>query len=375
MSALGMKQVTPFPARRKIFMDDINCLSLTLMLPGMKQTNPCLCGSDGYTPMKAKFAFMKRPQLIFIVAGLLLVAGAGLWVYLSIIQPRSWPQAEALVVSSRVINPGGPGQYTTELVLRTRENETDRDVTLVSSWTSASYDLVRKQVDKYVPGRSLRVAVNPSDPKDLRYDLDVTLMNMTGPGVLAILGLVFGGIGMWFMRPAGPRPADDSLTWMRVGWAFGLIGIVLTTIGVTLLMSDLAMLREWPEADAQVVAVQLVTASPGMQQSGAGQAALVDTEVTFRYTVGARTYTNRTLYGVASTDVASARGRMTKYAPDTRHKIRFRPGDPNVIRYDMDSKFTVFFVSGILLLMGLLFAGLGIMVRLVFARSRQGAGS
>ena len=73
--------------------------------------------------------------------------------------------------------------------------------------------------------------------------------------------------------------------------------------------------------------------------------------------VGDRSYQSTTLYGIASSSESRASNMLATYAPGTSHVIRYRPGDPNVIRFDMDSYFAVFVMSIALLAMGLVFGG------------------
>jgi hypothetical protein len=50
---------------------------------------------------------------------------------------------------------------------------------------------------------------------------------------------------------------------------------------------------------------------------------------------------------------------LSMFAPGTRHQIRHRPDDPNVIRYNLTWSFGTFALSGGMVLMGLVFLGIG----------------
>ena len=114
---------------------------------------------------------MRTSEAALIVVGLALLGGSGASYYYGVQRPLSWPRTQAVVVSSRVINPRDPNQYTPELVLRLERGERRDQVTLTGSWSSASYDTVKSHVDRYPSGSSTEVAVNPEDDTDVRYEL------------------------------------------------------------------------------------------------------------------------------------------------------------------------------------------------------------
>ena len=313
---------------------------------------------------------------VFIVIGAALLAGAALWYEFGVRRPATWPRADAEVVSSRVINPEGPNDYRPEIVLRYEIGGSVRETAIVPSWKSSSYDMVRSHVDQYPTGTRLTVAVNPNDPSDARYEIGVTAMNLLGPGVLLFLAVVFAGIGVIAGRwqPGRRRPVSETgdyeqagtgahdhgiLVARRVGMAFVAIGIVLIGIGAVLVRGDAAVLSEWPIIDGTVVASRVVNAGSTSSSGSRGSRALFDAEVTFRYVVDGRTYENRTAYGTRTTDRSAAEERAAFYAPGTTHAIRVMPQDPNIIRFDLDNPINAYWLSGAIMLMGVVFAGLG----------------
>jgi hypothetical protein len=318
---------------------------------------------------------MRRFEWVFIVVGVALAAGAAYWYYAGVYVPTTWPQVRSSIVSSRIINPGGPNKFTPEITFRYAVRGVPYDTVVVPSWTSSSYDMVRAHVDRFPAGSSGFVAVNPDDPRDIRYEIGASLSTLIGPGVLGLLGVIFGGIGVgtlyWSARdarsPARRQPKDDGRLWRRVGGAFGTIGLIVLTVGLWMVWSDAAMLRDWPSVEAEVVASSVVAAArSGSSGRRLGSSTMYDTQVTFRYEVAGRPFENATTYGISSSDPSYARNRAQTYAPGTRHTIRHRPGDPNIIRFDMDSTLAVFALAGGLTLMGLVFVGLGAAVYKVF---------
>jgi hypothetical protein len=330
---------------------------------------------------------MRRIESIFIVVGIALAAGAAWWCYAGVYLPTTWPQARSSIVSSRIINPGGPNKYTPEITFHYVVRGVPYDTVVVPSWSSGSYDLVRGHVDRFPAGSSGFVAVNPDDPRDIRYEIGASLSTLIGPGVLGLLAVIFGGIGVgtlyWSKRPArravGPEsdwrhavPADDGRLMRRVGGAFGTIGLIVLAVGIWMAWSDAAMLRDWPSVDAEVVASSVVSSTrTGSSSRSLSSPTMYDTQVTFRYEVAGRRFENATTYGISSSNPSDARDRVREFAPGTRHTIRHRPGDPNIIRFDMDSTIAVFALSGGLSLMGLVFVGLGAAVYKVFGSSRR----
>ncbi len=312
-----------------------------------------------------------RVESFFLLVGLGLLAGASYAYYAIVMRPASWPQVDAHIVSSRVVNPGGPNSYAPELVFRLDADGSTRDVKIAPSWSSSSYGVVRSHVDQYPSGRRVKVAVNPGDRDDLRYEVGPTMTNMIAPGVLGLLGVVFSAVGAIAMRAgrkkdewappafdeAGRPVADGSGAIRLVPRIFALVGVIITAIGGMMIRSDVRMLESWPEIEGRVLESRVVT----VNSSGSRSATTVmyDTAVKFHYVVDDVAYENGTRYGVATSSRGGAEARADAYAPGTVHRIWHRPGDPNLIRFDLDGKVHVFFLSGAILAMGLIFLGLG----------------
>jgi uncharacterized protein DUF3592 len=298
--------------------------------------------------------------LLFLVIGLGLVAAAGFAYYYMVLRPQSWPRSDALVVSSRVVNPTSPSQHQPEIVFRVERDGQTRDVTVTAAWSSSSYDSVRAYIDRFPAGAIVPVAINPADASDLRYELGASLLNLLVPGILGTLGLVFTVVGLATLRPrkvSASSPAQSAQALRRVAVTFTIIGAVLVGIGIWLFARDAAMLREWPTVDGEVTDVALVTRSSRSQ--GGPSSRLYDVQVTFAYTSGGKRYESQTTTGVASTSRDRAATLLKQYAKGTHHPIRHRPDDPNVIRFDV-SRLSIFAAAGGLTLMGLVFLGFGL---------------
>jgi hypothetical protein len=303
-----------------------------------------------------------RVEHIFILIGAGLIAGAAAWYEFGVRRPQTWPRTDAEVVSSRVVNPRGPGHYTPEIVFRYHvAGEGIRQRAIVANWSSSSYDMVRGYVGDYPAGRHLSVAVNPSDPDDIRYELGATIVNLAAPGILLTLGLVFGGIGVVVLRrsswPRASTRLHDASMARRIGMTFVAIGVVVLGISTLLLRAELRAAREWVPVDARVIASRVIVT--GLSSSGSsGARQMYDTEITVRYAVGGTAYESTTRSGTSTSSRRSAEDEAARFAPGTSHTVHVKPDDPNIVRFDFGS-WTRFLLPGGLLAMGVVFAGLG----------------
>lgn len=301
------------------------------------------------------------PGLVFLLVGLALLAGAAWAYHATITRPLSWPRTEAVVVSSRVVNPKKPAQYQPEIVFELRDGGGSRRVTIVASWSSSSYAVVRSYVDGYPAGARVEVAVNPAAPDDVRYALGPTLPNLLLPGILGVLGLVFALVGLVTTArrppPATAAAVGSAATVRWVSIVFLAIGVVLAAIGAWLWSLGTAL--DWPEVEATVVHAAVIDA-PSSARSRTRPA--YDIQVTFEYEVRGARLASRTASGHTTRGRASAEARLDAYAPGSRHRIRHRPDDPGVVRFEV-SAFRERTIPAAMLLMGAVFAGFGVMIR------------
>jgi hypothetical protein len=302
------------------------------------------------------------------LVGVALVAGGGWWAYAGAYVPMTWPRTSAEVVSSRVINPGGPSKHEPELVFRYAAAGQIRERKFKSAWSSGSYDIVQRFVEEYPAGRRLVVGVNPADPDDIAYDLQWSFNNLIGPIIVGGLGVLFVGIGLVSVMVVGrtPRRHDPPADPFRyVGWVFRSIGVVVFVAGGWMSASQTAVRRDWGSVTATVVSAEAVSSSVGLSGGRQQRGQLLDSSIAFRYVVDGKTYENATRYGVASSDADALRARLAAFAPGTSHTIRYRPGDPNIIRFSLDSWWATFGLEAGLMGMGLLFVGFAQVPRLL----------
>lgn len=306
--------------------------------------------------------------IVLLIAGLALLAGAA-WAYHAIVsRPLSWPRTSARVVSSRVVNPTGPTEHRPEIVFELSDGDGVRRITTVPNWSSSSYAVVRGYVDGYPPGAQVDVAVNPSDPNDVRHELGPTPANLMLPGILGGLGAIFAVTGavsaLWRRRAAGPAASRRSLRWVSA--LFVAIGIVVGSLGAWLWSRGTAL--DWPEVEATVVDRAVVYVGSTSPRKGSSRPAY-DIQVTFTYEARGSRVTSRTVSGDSSTSRSSAAARLRAYDPGSRHRVRHRPDDPNVVQFEVTT-FKERVLPAALVLMGLVFAGLGALTGVAFKRRR-----
>lgn len=253
---------------------------------------------------------------------------------------------------------GAASAATTEIVFELPAGDTRRRITTVAGWSSSSYDVVRRYVDRYPAGALVDVAVNPSDPDDVRHELGPTLANLMVPGILGAMGAIFVATGagsvLWRRRKAGPTGSPRSLRWVAA--LFVAIGIAVGTLGVWLWSRGTAL--DWPEVEATVVEATIVQVGSSSTSKGPSRPDY-DIQVTFAYAVDGVRVVSRTVSGDSNASRSSAAARLGAYAPGSRHRVRHRPGDPNVVQFEVTA-FKERVLPVALMLMGIVFVGIGV---------------
>ena len=298
-------------------------------------------------------------SVIFTIVGLGLLGGAATAYYYLVQRPLTWPTTDAVVVSSRVVNPKGPSDHQPEIVFRLASD--GREVPTVANWSSGSYDMVRSYVDRYPAGATITVAVNPEDPADVRYELGASFANLIVPGAIGAMGVLFTAIGLFTLigrtAPDGADVSRGAPSW--VSTLFIAIALVIGGIAVWLLNNDNAL--SWPTVDAEVVESRIITGSSSSSRNR-GSTPTYDVQVTFGYTVDGKPFSSQTASGSSTSSRSSAESRLTTYSPGTRHEIRYRPDDPNVIQFEV-TPFKVYLLPGGMLAMSAVFLFFGVLSR------------
>jgi len=304
---------------------------------------------------------MTRLSWIFFGIGLLMIPLAVAADYYFVVRPQSWPQTEAVVVSSRITNPTGPNSSEEELVLRYEWGGIPHTVTLRSG--DGTYAQKRRHVDAMPPGRRLPVAVNPSNADDPKYEIGPTWHNLASTIALGLSCLFMWAIGFvaiaadrWISKPLKPQaaaPARGHDPMLGVAaLVFGVLAVVLLGVGGLINRSYANRMRDWPQVNAEVLRSAVIA-------TRTGNGNMFDVGVAFAYDVNGQHYVSRTMSGMSRSSRSDAQAIADAYASGTRHLIRHRPDDPNVINFDTDETITNFLLQrgGIPFLIGLGFVG------------------
>ncbi len=112
-----------------------------------------------------------------------------------------------------------------------------------------------------------------------------------------------------------------------------MIGLTLGGIGAWLFTLETPL--SWPTVNAE--AVEGTVREVGSSSRGRNSERTYVIQVTFRYTIDGKTITSQTTSGSGFSSRSTAESRLAAYAPGSTHDIRYRPEDPNVIRFDGDA--------------------------------------
>ena len=152
---------------------------------------------------------------------------------------------------------------------------------------------------------------------------------------------------------------------------FKIVGGVFTLVGVMLLSGagwtgnqQYTILKTWPTVEAEVTKSEVTTGR------GSGGITMYETQLEFRYTVNKMEFTTPASSSYRSSSYPEMKRKTNRYAPGTRHPIRYDPNNPDDIRFDVGYSLGFFFLPLLLGGMGIVFAGLGITFLYVSRRER-----
>ena len=293
-------------------------------------------------------------SLIVVAVGLGLLGGGAAAYYYIVQRPLTWPTTDAVVVSSRVVNPLGPTDHQPEIVFLLASEM--REVRTIPSWSSGSYDMVRAYVERFPAGTAMPVAVNPADPSDVRYELGPTFTNMILPGVLGLMGLIFASVGLVTLRRprTGANAGRGTLRWVSA--LFTVIGLTLGGIGAWLFTLETPL--SWPTVNAE--AVEGTVREVGSSSRGRNSERTYVIQVTFRYTIDGKTITSQTTSGSGFSSrrhrrIAPRHLRARLDATTSATAPRIPTSSASTV-----TRFSVYVLPGALLAMGLSVPGFGL---------------
>lgn len=152
---------------------------------------------------------------------------------------------------------------------------------------------------------------------------------------------------------------QDPRVLKLVGAIFALVGSAMLGGSGWSANRQYTILETWPAVDAQVMDSRVAS----YRDSGGKR--MYSAEIEFRYTVSGKEYKTPASSGYSSSSYTEMNSKVVKYAPGSRHSIRYDPANPNDIRFDVGYNFNFFFLPVLLGGMGLIFGGVG--VGLLFA--------
>lgn len=150
---------------------------------------------------------------------------------------------------------------------------------------------------------------------------------------------------MIIRRAAAPR---------LVSGIFAIVGVVLLGIGGWLGNRQYTIITTWPAVDAEVTRSRVTS---GRDSKGT---AMYGAEIEFRYTVAGKERVTPSSVGYTTSSYLDMKHKVDRYAPGTRHPVRYNPTDPDDIRFNAGYNFGFFLLPIVLGGMGMVFASLGI---------------
>lgn len=300
------------------------------------------------------------PGIIFAGAGFILLAATMITLWFAL-RPLNWPSALATVTSSRVLGDQN-GMYRAERAFRYSVDGHEHTVVDSSSFSSSSYRLIQSEVAAFPEGSQREIRVHPTNPGKISTTTSFTFGAVLAPAILLALAVVFGGIGVFALRP------DFLPSWSLIssasafpvqvfGWVFVPVGIVFLAIAGYAAREQVQQAK-WPVVMARVTKSEV--------RAGRARGARFTPWIEFNYVVDGREYVTPTLGAVWTSSRGSVEEIVTEYAPGARHAIRHDPGHPEIIRYGRPMSFTSLLLPIGMLIGGLVFLGFGVALPRVF---------
>lgn len=132
--------------------------------------------------------------VILLLIGLVLLTTAVWSGYRQHTIIKSWPEVQAEVVKSELVDSGdsdGTTMYSNAIEFRYAMDGKEYSTPTKSGYSTSSYEEMKIQVDTYAPGTRHPIRLNPSNPRDIRYNAGYT-------AGFFFLSLIFGGVGIVF---------------------------------------------------------------------------------------------------------------------------------------------------------------------------------
>ncbi|MFB3920249.1 MAG: DUF3592 domain-containing protein [Terriglobia bacterium] len=153
----------------------------------------------------------RMPQYIgglFLLIGLVLLAFAGWSGYRQHTIIKSWPEVQAEVVKSELVDSrddDGKTMYSTAIEFRYTAGGKEFSTPTKSNYSTSSYEEMKTEVDAYAPGTRHAIRINPSNPRDIQYNAGYTPGFFLLSIVLGAMGVVFSGLSIVLLLAFRPQ--------------------------------------------------------------------------------------------------------------------------------------------------------------------------
>jgi hypothetical protein len=153
---------------------------------------------------------------IFSIIGVVMLLLAGWTGHRQYSILKTWPSVEAEVVNSQVIRSHDAESGTTyraAIDFRYVVEGKEYTAPASSSYSSSSYSQMKQKVDDYAIGTRHPIRYNPADPNDMRFDVGYNFNFFFLPGLLGLMGLVFGGLGVGILLASRTQQERRCPSW------------------------------------------------------------------------------------------------------------------------------------------------------------------
>ncbi len=181
------------------------------------------------------------------------------------------------------------------------------------------------------------------------------------------------------MRPDPYVPTTKPLV-RAAGLFFGLIGLTMLGLSGWELIDRLVILRTWPEVQAEVIRSKMfshVVTSERQERDSSDRSrtrtvrtntTMYGAQLELRYTVNGQEYKTSTSAGYETSDAGTMNDLVERYAPGTRHAIRYEPSNPGNIRIEVGNNLVFFGLPLFAGIMGTIVTGFGALLLGLFRR-------
>ncbi len=162
-------------------------------------------------------------------------------------------------------------------------------------------------------------------------------------------------------------PASAKRILRIVGGVFTVVGVSLLAGGVWSGNRQYTILKSWPTVDAEVTKSE-VGHHVSHDSDTNRDTDMYQTRVEFRYTLNGKEYLTPSDAGYSTSSSPEMKRLADRFAPGTRHAIKYNPTDPNDIRFNAEYSFGFFLLPVIFGGLGLVFSLVGIVLLVVASR-------